>query len=377
MATEGVEPPPLAAEPAEIVAVLPDIDADLDLPPLDPLPEDRLPSLEETERIYAEDGIWPRPPERPDLDPLGSTTEIYVASIDPDVPTIDAIALSDPGLDIGELLRRVPPPPPFGATPDRNAQGLVAPTPEGVLTPEGAFVVLGRPPVEAQPRPRDLAPPPASTPGDAPATTIEDAILGTFEPQPRPADLEETRQRQVQGGFSDSELAGLRPDPRPASAQDAAARASLFPQADSAAPGDDAAPADGAAPTFEASDLAVAASRLPTLRPGNIAALVAAAEADPGPAVAPEQVARAPSIPSSADVTRAATEANAIRLRDINLIGVTGTPSDRRALVRLPSGRFVRVAVGDRLDGGRVAAIGEGSLQYVRNGRNVTLEILG
>jgi hypothetical protein len=35
------------------------------------------------------------------------------------------------------------------------------------------------------------------------------------------------------------------------------------------------------------------------------------------------------------------------------------------------------VGVGDRLDGGRVAAIGEASLQYVRNGRNVTLEIPG
>lgn len=368
----STEPPPAPAALPEVAAVLPDIDADLDLPPLDPLPEDRLPSVEETERIYAEDGIWPRPPERPDLGPLGNTTEIYVASIDPDVPAIDAIALLDPGIDTGEVLRRVPPPPPFGATPDRDAQGLVTPTPEGVLTPEGAFVVLGRPPVEAQPRPRDIAPPPEPTQAEPPAGTIEDAILGTFTPQPRPVDLEETRQRQVQGGFSDSELAGLRPDPRPVSAQDAAARASLFPQADSAAPGD-----DSAAATFDASDLAVAASRVPTLRPGNIAALAAAAEAQPGPAVAPEQVARAPSIPSSADVTRAATETNAIRLRDINLIGVTGTPSDRRALVRLPSGRFVRVAVGDRLDGGRVAAIGEGSLQYVRNGRNVTLEIPG
>ena len=66
---------------------------------------------------------------------------------------------------------------------------------------------------------------------------------------------------------------------------------------------------------------------------------------------------------------------NAIRLRDVNLYRRDGTPSNRRALVRLPSGRFVRVGVGDRLDGGRVAAIGENSLQYVRNGRNITLDI--
>jgi hypothetical protein len=58
-------------------------------------------------------------------------------------------------------------------------------------------------------------------------------------------------------------------------------------------------------------------------------------------------------------------------------IGLFNEHVNRSALVRLPSGRFVRVSVGDRLDGGRVAAIGESSLQYVINGRNVTLEIPG
>jgi hypothetical protein len=369
---EPVEPEALAEAAPE--PVLPDIDADLDLPPLPPLPEDMLPSLEETERIYAEDGIWPRTPERPTLAALSTSNEIYVASIDPEVPVTDAIALADPALDPGELLRRVPPPPPFGVTPDRDARGLVTPTPEGVLTPEGAFVVLGRPSVEAIPRPREEAP---ATEAEVPQIDVEDAILGTFQPTPRPSDLDETRERQVLGGFSTTELAALRPGPRPVSAQEAAAQASLFPQAGPQAA--EEAPdteAVAAAPVIEGTPRAVASSRLPAARPGNIEALVAAAQAT-APAVPQEAIARAPSIPSNADVTRAATERNAIRLRDINLIGVTGTPNDRRALVRLPSGRFVRVGVGDRLDGGRVAAIGENSLQYVRNGRNVTLEIPG
>jgi hypothetical protein len=43
--------------------------------------------------------------------------------------------------------------------------------------------------------------------------------------------------------------------------------------------------------------------------------------------------------------------------------------------VRLPSGRFVTVEVGDRLDGGRVAAIGDDSLQYIKDGENITLEV--
>lgn len=359
--------PEAEAEAAAPVAALPDIDADLDLPPLPPLPEERLPTLEETERIYAEDGIWPRTPDRPTLAALSTSNEIYVASIDPEVPVTDAIALADPVLDPGEILRRVPPPPPFGVTPDRDARGLVTPTPEGVLTPEGAFVISGRPVVDAIPRPREVVPDPAPA---LPEIDLDDAILRTVQPTPRPLDLEETRERQVLGGFSASELAALRPEERPVSAQESAAQASLFPREA------EAAVTEAVAAAIEGSELAIESSRPPRLRPENIAALVAAAQ-ESAPAVPQEAIARAPDIPSNADVTRAATERNAIRLRDINLIGVTGTPSDRRALVRLPSGRFVRVGVGDRLDGGRVAAIGENSLQYVRNGRNVTLEIPG
>jgi hypothetical protein len=80
-----------------------------------------------------------------------------------------------------------------------------------------------------------------------------------------------------------------------------------------------------------------------------------------------------PTIPTRASVARQATIQNAISLRQVNLIGVYGTPSDRRALVRLANGRYVKVEVGDRVDGGRVAAIGDSSLQYVKNNRNITL----
>ncbi|MGC9420046.1 MAG: hypothetical protein ACP5EN_13860, partial [Rhodovulum sp.] len=72
-----------------------------------------------------------------------------------------------------------------------------------------------------------------------------------------------------------------------------------------------------------------------------------------------------------------ATVENAINLRKVNLIGVYGASGDRRALVRLPSGRYEKVKVGDRIDGGRVAAIGESQLRYVKNGRNVVLDLPG
>jgi type IV pilus biogenesis protein PilP len=89
----------------------------------------------------------------------------------------------------------------------------------------------------------------------------------------------------------------------------------------------------------------------------------------------PEAVAAAPNIPTSASVARQATIRNAIALRDINLIGVYGTERDRRALVRMPNGRYVKVKVGDRLDGGQIAAIGRNQLRYVKGGRNITLTV--
>jgi hypothetical protein len=41
----------------------------------------------------------------------------------------------------------------------------------------------------------------------------------------------------------------------------------------------------------------------------------------------------------------------------------------------MPGGKVVRVQVGDTLDGGRIAAIGEDNLYYVKNGQNVQLRM--
>ena len=376
-----------AVQPEESLAedALPDIDADLDLPPLPPIEQRLNPTLAEAEALYVEDGIWARSPERPDLRPFDLMDRVYTAAIDPVVPAVDAVALPDPSVNPGELLRRFPPPPPYGAEFDLTPSGQIVPTSEGVMTPEGAFVISGRPAIVAVPRPREVA-------TAAPAIAVADAVLAAFRPAERPGDLDEIRERQVLGGLTETELGERRPAARPASPQEMAARASLFPGVDEALAatlGDDTmaetAPPDAAAVEVAAlvtdgTELAVARSLLPRIRPANIEQIVASAERAPAEdtaAVPVEVVAAAPAIPSNSDVSRAATERNAIRLRNVNLIGVTGTPSERRALVRLSSGRFVRVGVGDRLDGGRVAAIGETTLQYVRSGRTVTLEIPG
>lgn len=89
--------------------------------------------------------------------------------------------------------------------------------------------------------------------------------------------------------------------------------------------------------------------------------------------IAPKTV--KPQYNTNASVARQATQNNAINLRRVNLIGVYGTPSNRRALVRLPSGRYKKVSVGDSIDGGRISAIGDSELRYQKGGRNVVLKI--
>ncbi|WOI57282.1 hypothetical protein [Palleronia sp. LCG004] len=97
---------------------------------------------------------------------------------------------------------------------------------------------------------------------------------------------------------------------------------------------------------------------------------------------APVEVAQAsaiarPSGPTSGSVASRATIASAMNLRQVNLMGVYGSESNRRALIRLPNGRFEKVQVGDRVDGGRVQAIGDNRLSYVKSGRQIVLEMPG
>ncbi|MGB2892436.1 MAG: hypothetical protein WBC03_05805, partial [Albidovulum sp.] len=89
----------------------------------------------------------------------------------------------------------------------------------------------------------------------------------------------------------------------------------------------------------------------------------------------PEPLEAVPNMPTTVTVARQATVKNAIDLGKINLIGVYGSSANRRALVRMPSGRLLKVKIGDRLDGGQVAAIGDSELTYVKGGRSFTLKI--
>ncbi|MCV6592527.1 MAG: hypothetical protein OIF48_06225 [Silicimonas sp.] len=218
-----------------------------------------------------------------------------------------------------------------------------------------------------------------------PAATALAQSLTDRAPRARPSGLTERIERQKYGGRTLAQLEKLRPPQRPASAQMLA----LAERADAA--------------SASASDLAVNVAAAPRGRPRDFDAVVAAAilkreaeqvtasldfqtpdtsaaieaalrgdaepEPEPEKAAPPTRLA----IPSSASVARQATIENAIRLNRVNLVGVYGTAADRRAMVRLPSGRYVKVKVGDRVDGGTVAEIRDDELLYKKGSRTLSL----
>ena len=94
----------------------------------------------------------------------------------------------------------------------------------------------------------------------------------------------------------------------------------------------------------------------------------------PAPAVASSAAATPTgSVPRS--VADAATQDSTINLRNVNLIGVYGRSNDRRALVRLTNGRYVKVEVGTSFQGGRITVIGDSALNYVVGGQTYSLQV--
>ena len=312
---------------------------------------------------YAATGIWQIAPEQPEAPVSQSLDTLYLASIDPSLQNLDAVALPD----ISRALSDVRPeaqsnPAAPGKQFDLDERGLVIATPEGAETPEGVIVYSGRPPLTPPGIPTRFAQTPS-------ADTQPEPDLAGVRPRLRPETLIESNERATLGGLSRNELAGLRPRARP---ETLAAVALALREADAAE-----VEADEADAQDTGTDQAIATSLKPLARPrdlttGNDSAAPAQQRVASAAALAPQRNA-APQIPSSASVAQQATVRGAINLRQVNLIGVYGQPSNRRALVRLSNGRYQKVQVGDRLDGGQVRAIGENELSYVKNNRAIVL----
>lgn len=303
-----------------------------------------------------------------------------------------------------------PLPPPFGTVVTFGPNGLIVPTPEGVITPGGFTLFAGKPPVLPPPRPGSAAPatapaadvaPPDAAGTVAPATAAPDD--GATAPEAAPALAPATALA----------LAGPKPRARPESVVAAAAQVRL--KAEALAEAAAAAARAEAERIATATPQAVASSRRPARRPNRpsgFATAVDAAVADavasavtapaaepaaaprPAPAVVaanpaptpeppaaeeidePEPVALVPNRSTSVTVARQATVKNALNLSEISLIGVYGSAASRRALIRMPTGRFIKVKVGDRFDGGTVAAIGDSEVSYVKRGKTILLKMV-
>lgn len=308
------------------------------------------------ETRYAATGIWDLAPEEPFTPTIIDLNDLYVASIDRTDLSQDAVALPTPisyQTDLGVDLPASPAA--AGTAFVLNDQGLVTPTPEGTLNADGIMVFLGRP---------SSVPPAVPVRFEAaPETDEAQERLAGLRPRLRPDNLIEQAERGQLGGRSLEELAGLRPKLRPfTEKQDA--EEDQTPTA--------LAIVRGPRPKLRPQGLAAKATRR-TASLGSTAGLGGNSGGDEVGSVAPRTV--KPKAPSPASVARQATLDNAINLRRVNLIGVYGTPANRRALVRLPSGRYKKVKVGDRVDGGRVVAIGDSELRYQKGGRNMTLKI--
>ncbi|WP_298906095.1 hypothetical protein [uncultured Aliiroseovarius sp.] len=332
---------------------------------------------------YAATGIWQRAPEPLSDATTGRIDDLYVASIDPQTVGHDAVALTPFRADqMGGPLPNTTAPPPLGTVFNLDERGFVEATPEGALTPEGAVVIAGRPDVIPAPAPRPeqsqtaLDETATDDATDAPTEAVDAAP--TIRPRARPDGITEGNERLLLGGRTRTELAQLRPRGRP-DAIIAAAQEQAQAQADAIAAalsGENAAAA-GIAPTA----LAVSRSTAPKARPSNFSRIVAQARpngnaSDGSVAVAAAPQTTGPAIPTRASVAKQATIKNAINLRKVSLIGIYGPASSRRALVRMPSGRYVKVGVGSRLDGGKVVSISTTKLIYQKGGRTVTLNIL-
>lgn len=303
----------------------------------------------------------------PEPDIAETTDDIYIASIESSDLASDAIAL----------------PSVFGLTADDLPLVSGAPSTEAVA-PQPDVAIIDKPDTLQPSQETDdaMAAAVAEALADALAgpsglvpTKLASAIPNST-PRPRPGGFVEDIERDQFGGRTRNELAGLRPPPRPTSAQAEAVETPAPPSelaiatslAPRGRPGDFQARVRAALVQREAERLSASVN---TRAPDTSSAVEAALETAPTRPSQPQRL----NIPTTASVARQATIENAIRLNKVNLVGVYGAVSDRRALVRLPSGRYVKVKVGDRVDGGTVAQITDSELLYRKGNRTLSLSM--
>ncbi|MFN3211383.1 MAG: hypothetical protein ACE369_20795, partial [Roseovarius sp.] len=202
----------------DVIAALPGVTSDADDAPARALPEPNPaePTDQQARSRYAVTGIWQRAPDAPDAPSAQTLDEFYLTSIDPKVLEQDAVALPAPDTLRGDTRPDTPASPPAADTMfTMDTRGLVQPTRDGALTPDGVRVYAGQPALVPPERPAETMAQPGEDPADAAARIAAAERLAGFRPRTRPGDLSETNQRETLGGRTRDELATLRPRLRP------------------------------------------------------------------------------------------------------------------------------------------------------------------
>lgn len=314
----------------------------------------------------------------------------------------------------------------------------VTPSTKGTLSPDGIMLYAGSPKIipplrksdvqeiiaqtpdltaEIKPevRTEDLSEQAALTPTDQPATdaqetaviqaapepaqpdllALADPSLANIRPKLRPSNLAIiTAPKPTLLDRADPALAGVKPRVRPKNLKiikpepkvDSAAINSAIEQA-----AQEAAEADKAKrETARKSVVDYSPSRTtkrPKTRPRNFASKVSRSKKAAVASVKTEEKQTAAltprsargtakaSAPTAANVQKQATERSTFSKKRLSLVGVYGKASNRRALVRLPSGRYVKVKTGQRVSGWKVSAIGENSVRMRKGSRDQVLRM--
>ncbi|MGC1430166.1 MAG: hypothetical protein WA822_16370, partial [Albidovulum sp.] len=395
---------------ADVITDVVDADPPVALPDQDAVPEDGAVAVAESDAAVEAD-IAP-----PVGNDIWSTGPVAAKVPSPDAVSAPAItglghgptfatsagSLATSG-EVNDLaLTWQPLPPPYGTVFEFLPDGSIRPSPEGIVTPDGFTIIAGRPPVQPTRRPGspEAETLPEPTPEVAPGALDEPASAADPDLNAAPIDqglvgsaIEEAMSVAPETAEAalpapvDPSHAAKKPRARPDEvvARAAAARAA----AEAEAKAERAREAALASATAQA----VATSQRPRARPNGLARAVenavTAAVTDaitnptPAPKAAvveevdePEPLSPTPNIPTSVTVAKQATIKNALDLGEISLIGVFGSSANRRALVRMPTGRMIKLKIGDRLNGGKVAAIGDSELSYVKSGRTYVLKML-
>ena len=225
--------------------------------------------------------------------------------------------------------------------------------------------------------------PDASAAADVSGVRIQKASLGTIRPRPNPfVKQPDTAQTQADGSYPvrTASASTLRPKPRPASLVRDLQQRDINAAAEQAA--------REAIRENMPTEYALFVSIIPKPRPGSMQELVdstrpslttaktrSKAVVRTVPAGGGESSGTMTTSNTPKSVAALATESARISKNSLSLIGIFGTSSARRALLRLPSGRYIKVKQGDDVSGWKVSAIGESSVRIKKGSRDEVLRM--